>query len=161
MDRKRHARCAPEQCLCLFDRWRPLVARDPWAEASDRLHRSYPTTLLGPPPPRASSSSQPQVSPGDELSSASDNCSSSHHGPPVAPSPFANLAGQEAPTVPLHRRTGPSISEQQLLRILQGNQMVQQLRIEREMRPVPRLLTHPFPISVGPSNSARPGRHMP
>jgi len=134
----------------------PLVARDPWAEASDRLHRSYPTTLLGPPPPRASSSSQPQVSLGDELSSASDNSSSSHHGPPVAPSPFANLAGQEAPTVPLHRRTGPSISEQQLLRILQGNQMVQPLRTEREMRPVPRLLTHTFPISVGPSNSARP-----
>ena len=49
----------------------PLAAQDPWAEAADLLHRNYPTSLLGPPPPRAGSSGQPQVSPGDELSSAS------------------------------------------------------------------------------------------
>ena len=48
------------------------------------------------------------------------------------------------------------MSEQQLLHILQGNRMAQTLRTEREMRPVPRLLAHTYPISVGSSNSARP-----
>ena len=45
------------------------------------------------------------------------------------------------------------MSEQLLLHILRVNEMAQPHRTERESRPVLRLLTHTFPISVGMSNS--------
>ena len=56
---------------------------------------------------------------------------------------------------PLHQRTsGPSMSEQQIVAILQGQQLAQPLRpAGRKPPPEQRLSTHGMPISVAPSKA--------
>ena len=66
-----------------------------------------------------------------------------------------NYAFTGATAAPLQHRVGaPTVSEQQLINVLRGNELVQPTRPEREARAVPTMLAHELPISAGSSRSA-------
>ena len=57
--------------------------------------------------------------------------------------------------IALYQRTGtPTVTEQQILNILQGNVLTQATRSEPDTVTMPRMMEHPLPLSSGPSRSA-------